>query len=318
MKAVGFQRFGGPEVLEEVELPDREAGAGQVRVKVQFFGVNPSDTLTRGGVFKSAMEESGYVYVDPPYVPGYDFYGVVDQIGPETDAGVAIGDEVIGLPTDTNANVGAYGEWVVTSVDSVVRAPRNVTPDVAGSFLMNAATAYGAVHELDLPAGSVVAVTGAAGAVGGFVIELAKHAGLRVIADAKESDVERVRRAGADVVVIRGDDVAQRILAEVSGGVDAVIDTALLLERVLPAIRDGGAIVTLRYYVGDEVRDIRWVPVKIWDYATDRAALERVRDLLEQGVLTNEVAQVLPRSEAAQAHRLVEAGGLRGRIVLRR
>lgn len=297
-----------------------EAGPGQIRVKVQFAGVNPSDTLTRSGWSKPVFEQLGRVYPDPPYVPGWDFYGLVDQIGPGAESDLAVGDAVIGLPLDTKGDVGAYGEYVVTAVNSVVRTPTRVEPAAAASFLMNATTAYAALYDLALPAGSTVAITGAAGAVGIFVIQLAKRAGLRVIADAKDSDVQRVRAAGADVVVPRGDDVADRIRAEVPEGVDAVVDSALLGELVLPAIRDGGAIATLRLYKGDSVRDIRWILVHVTEFSANRAVLGELRDLLDQGVLTTEVARVLPATpaHAADAHRLVEAGGLRGRIVLSR
>ncbi|WP_078281856.1 NADP-dependent oxidoreductase [Mycobacteroides franklinii] len=320
MKVIGFQRFGDPEVLQELELPDKDAGPGQIRVKVQFAGVNPSDTLTRSGWSKPVFEALGRVYPDPPYVPGWDFYGVVDQVGLGTDTDLAVGEAVIGLPLDTKGDVGAYGEYVVTAADSVVRAPRNVEPAAAASFLMNAATAYAALHDLALPAAATIAVTGAAGAVGVFVIQLAKRSGLRVIADAKDSDVQRVRAAGADVIVARGDDVAERIRAETPGGVDAVIDCALSAELVIPAIRDGGAIATLRLYRGDSERDIRWVLVHVTEFSTNHEVLEHLRDLLEQGVLTTAVARVLSATpgHAAEAHRLVEAGGLRGRIVLSR
>lgn len=319
VKAIGFSRFGDPDVLRELDLADAVAGPGQIRVQVQYSGVNPSDTLTRSGWSKPVFEGLGRVYPDPPYVPGWDFYGRVNQIGSGTDTDLAVGDAVIGLPLDTKADVGAYGEYVVTVADSVVRAPHAVEPAAAGSFLMNATTAYAALHDLALAPGATIAVTGAAGAVGIFVIQLATRAGLRVIADAKDSDVSRVRAAGADVIVARGAGVADRIRAEVPGGVDAVIDCALVGESILPAIRDGGAIATLRLYRGDVERGIRWILVHVSEFSANHEVLEELRDLIDRGVLTTAVAKVLPATagHAAEAHRLVEAGGLRGRIVLK-
>lgn len=113
-------------------------------------------------------------------------------------------------------------------------------------------------------------------------------------ADAKDSDVQRVRAVGADVVVARDDGVVERIRAKIPDGVDAVIDCALLAELVIPAIRDGGAIATLRLYRGDSEGDIRWILVHLTEFSANRAVLEQLRDLLAQGVLTTQVARSRP------------------------
>ena len=159
-------------------------------------------------------------------------------------------------------------------------------------------------------------MTGAAGAVGGYAIELAKADGLRVIADASPADRALVERLGADVIVERGDDLARRFREVAPGGVDAVIDAALLHEQILPAIRDGGGIVTVRGWSGPTERGIVAHPVLVSTGLTDTAKIDRLRQQVEDGQLTLRVAKVLPAAEVAEAHRLLEAGGVRGRLVL--
>jgi NADPH:quinone reductase-like Zn-dependent oxidoreductase len=319
IKAIGFHRFGGPGVLEELQLADPVAQAGQVRVKVHTFGVNQSDIRIRSGQVKTLFGQLGADYPSPPYVPGWEFYGEVDQVGPGVTTG-AIGDAVVGLPLDVNGSVGGYGELVVTDSNSVVAAPRNVSAAAAGSFLMSALTAYGALETLALPSGATIAITGAAGTVGGFAIQLAKHYGLTVVADAQPSDMGRVRSAGADVIVERGSALSEQIRAHFPDGVDAVIDNALLHDQLVPAVRDGGVIATLLMYSAESARDIRWLPVKVTDHITDRMALENLRDLLEMGVLTTGVAfaQSATVNNAIEAHRMLARGGIRGRLVLDR
>ncbi len=168
-----------------------------------------------------------------------------------------------------------------------------------------------------LPAGSWLAVTGAAGALGGYLIELAKVAGLRVVADAAAADEDLVRSLGADVVVRRGDGLADRILAAVPGGVDAVADAAVLNEEVVQAIRDGGGFATFRSWNGDPGRGITLYSVMVADCVLETERLDRLRSLAEDGRLTLRVADVLPAERAAQAHRRLQAGGVRGRLVLR-
>ncbi|WP_461175331.1 zinc-binding dehydrogenase [Arthrobacter sp. Z1-9] len=159
-------------------------------------------------------------------------------------------------------------------------------------------------------------MTGAAGAFGGYVVQLAKAEGLTVIADASERDEEVVRGLGADIIVRRGADVAARIREEFPDGVDGLADGSLQGALVLPAVKDGGAIATVRGYEGDGRRKLRVLPVLVREIAEDRGALERLRQQAEEGELTLRVARTFPAEQAAEAHRLLERGGLRGRLVL--
>jgi NADPH2:quinone reductase len=162
----------------------------------------------------------------------------------------------------------------------------------------------------------VLAVSGAAGALGGYVVQLAKADGLIVVADAAEADEQLVRELGADVVVRRGEGVADRIREHFPDGVDGAADGAVLNEALTPAVRKGGRFVSVRGWTGDGQRGIEFLPVASRRYAQNAEALDRLRQLVEDGAVTLRVARTFPAEQAAEAHRLLEAGGVRGRVVL--
>jgi NADPH2:quinone reductase len=304
-------QFGGPEVLQPLEVPEPTAGPGEVRIRVHAAAVNPTDTLFRAGATSGRFDGR-----PGPYVPGMDAAGTLDEIGPGTKTSLKLGDHVVAVMMPYGPRGGAYADLVVVPVESVVRAPAGAEPAAAATILMNALTARLALDDLAIPAGGTVAVTGAAGAFGGFAVELAKAAGLVVIADAAPDDTALVAGLGADHVVLRGDDVAIRIRELFHDGVDGVIDGALLHEKVLTAVRDGGGFAVVRGWDGPSERDVTIHPIWVRRAITDTDRLAALRDQVEAGVLTMRVAAVLPADRAAEAHRKLEAGGVRGRIVL--
>jgi NADPH:quinone reductase-like Zn-dependent oxidoreductase len=181
---------------------------------------------------------------------------------------------------------------------------------------MNGLTARLSLDLLKLSPGHVIAVTGAAGAYGGYVIQLSKLEGLTVIADASEKDEKLVASLGADIVVRRGEDVASRFRSHFPQGVDGLADGALLNERVVPAVRDGGAFTSVRGFLGVPQRDIRFTATFVRSYAQEWEKLDRLRQYVESGEITLRVAEVYPPERAADAHRRLEAGGVRGRLVI--
>src|SRR3954468_23445891 len=309
MRAVGVIRFGGPEALQVVDVPDEPLGPGQVRLRVAAATVNPTDTHARAGSYADRDPVK-----QPPWVPGMDVAGGVVEVGEGVEH-LAVGDAVMGIVVPTGAH-GGYREDLVLPGDSGVRAPKGADAVAASTLPMNGLTARFALDLMGLQPGQVVAVTGAAGAFGGYVVQLAKADGLTVVADASEADEELVRSLGADVVVGRGDDVAARIRALFPEGVDGLADGAVQDALVLPAVKDGGAVATVRGYRGDGSRGLRVFPTLVRRVAQDRAALDRLRQQAEDGVLTLRVARTFPVEKAADAHRTLEAGGVRGRLVL--
>jgi NADPH:quinone reductase-like Zn-dependent oxidoreductase len=302
--------YGGPEALQIFELADRHAGPGEVRLAVHAAAVNPTDTYTRNGSRHELLKD-----LDPPYVPGMDVAGMVDEIGPDTRTDLRVGDRAMAIVIPKGQH-GGYSDSLVLPADSVTHAPAGATLAEAATLPMNGLTARKALDMLAQPAGSTLAVTGAAGAFGGYALQLARADGLTVVADASEADEELVRSLGSHVIVRRGDDVATRIRAVVPEGVDAVADGAVQHGLVLPAIRDGGALAAVRTFTGTTERDITIHTVWVREYALERAKLDRLRQQAEAGVVTLRVAATYPPSEAAEAHRRLEAGGTRGRLVI--
>ena len=311
MRAIGLTEFGGPEVLRVMDLPDPVPGPGEVRIRVYAASVNPTDTMLRSGVVRAWFNGRR-----GPYVPGMDAAGVVDAIGPGTETTLKPGDAVIALLQAYGARGGAYAELVVVSALSVVPMPVGMDFPAASTLLMNALTARVGLDLLALSADRTIAVTGAAGAVGGYAVQLAKSDGLRVLADASAADAPMVAGLGADEVVPRGDDAATRFRELAPDGVDAVLDSATMHELILPAIRDGGGLAVVRGWDGPSDRGIRIHPVRVAEAATDRGRLLRLRDQASTGELTLRVADVLPADRADQAHARLAEGGVRGRLVL--
>ena len=308
MRGVGVIEFGGPEALQVVDLPEVHAGAGEVRIRVHAVAVNPTDTMLRNGGRAAALRE-----VPPPYIPGMDLAGVIDEVGPDTD--FAVGDPVMAMVVP-NASQGAYRESIVLSADAVVRSPEGASHVEACTLPMNGLTARQSLDQLALRPGQTIAVTGAAGCYGGYVVQLAKAEGLRVIADASEADERLVAGLGADVVVRRGDDVAGRFREAAPGGVDGLADGAVQSELVVPAVRDGGGFASVRGWGGNGERDIAFHRTMVTSYDHRADLLDRLRRQAEDGTLTLRVAATYEAEQAAAAHARLEAGGTRGRCVI--
>ena len=307
MRAVKAREPGGPEVLTLVEVADPVAGPGEVCIDVKACTVNPTDTMNRSGA-------AAWHPIPPqgPFNLGMEVAGVVDDVGPGVD--LRVGDPVMAVVVPARG-WGAYAERVLVPAEQVTLAPRNVDLSHAATVPMNGLTALLALDEIGLPAGQIIAVTGAAGALGGYVIELAKARGLRVIADSKPSDEDLVRRLGADWIVPRGPEVAAAIRTIVPDGVRALIDCSIQLSEALPAVADGGMIAIFRP-VDFDPAPARSVLVLISQALKRPGWLAQLRRHVEAGTLTPRVAREFPLASAADAHRLLEQGGTRGRIVL--
>jgi NADPH:quinone reductase len=310
MRAVGIMVHGGPEALEVVEVAEVNAGPGQVRLKVHAVAVNPTDVMARNG---SRAEQQKLD--PPPYIPGMDAAGIVDQVGDGVATGVKVGDPVMAMVVP-NAAHGAYREQIVLDARAVVPAPADTNHVEACTLPMNGLTARLSLDLLGLSAGQSLAVTGAAGAYGGYVIQLAKTEGLTVIADASEADEALVKSLGADIVVRRGEDVAARIREHFPDGVDGLADGAVQNEAVIAAVRDGGGFTAVRGFTGEPQRGINFTKTFVRNYDGEWEKLDQLRQLVEAGAVTLRVADTYAPEQAGDAHARLEAGGTRGRLVI--
>ena len=308
MRAVVITKPGDLDVLEVADRPARKPAAGEVRIAVKAASVNPTDV---------GLRERGGGDLPAPWVPGMDAAGIVESVGPDVDR-LGVGDEVMAAVSPRRPEGGAQQELLLVPAASVVPIPDGATLTEAATLPMNGLTARLGLELLGLNEGETLAVSGGAGQLASYVIPLAKEHGLRVIADAKPEDEELVRSFGADVVVPRGQGFTDAVLEAAPDGVDGLYDTALLRRAAFPAIRDGGQIVVVRGWDGDEVEDrgIRVHPVMVATALERTDWLEELRRLASEGRLRLRVAREFPPEQAAEAQRVMDAGGLRGRAVI--
>ncbi|MEI5099690.1 NADP-dependent oxidoreductase [Streptomyces sp. PmtG] len=305
MKAISYRAYGGPEVLEYGDVRDPKVGPDAVLVKVRAAAVNPVDHKCREGYLDSVLDT---VF---PVIPGWDVAGVVVQPGAAVTE-FSVGDEVIGYVREDFLSRGTFAEYVAAPVRTLARKPRNLTFEEAAGLPLAGLTAYQVVHKaLAVGEGDVVLVHAAAGGVGSFAVQLARHAGARVIGTASERNHGYLRELGAEPVSY-GDGLAERVRALAPEGVDAAFDTIggdtlrvsadlLAPGGRLASIADGSVIgLGGRYcFVRPDADDLR-----------------RLTELTEQDVLTVHVDATFPLERAAEAHRLSERGRTRGKIVV--
>lgn len=308
MRAAGFSRYGGPDVVELIELPKPEPGAGEIRIRVTAATVNPADVLFRRGGLAAAIEGP------PPYVAGLELAGTVDAVG--EGARLHHGDKVVAMTKFIPSGRGAHAEFVVVHGESAARAPASIAPVAAATLPMNGLTVRLALDRLALAPGSAIVVTGAAGAIGGYAVQLASAEGVRVAAIAGREDEGLVRGFGAELVIQRGEHAARAVREAFPSGADAAIDAACLGSPILPALRDGARVVALRSFAGETERGISVELVSVRQYLREAAKLAHIVELTESGKLTPRVAETFPLVRAADAHARLERGGLRGRVVL--
>lgn len=300
--------IGGSGAPQLVEVPLPQAGPRQVRIKVAAAAVNPFDLAVAAGT----LADYGVARRLDSYGLGFDAAGTVDQVG--DGAGFRVGEEVIGLAARLEVPTKAQAEYVVLDAEAVARAPRGVPAVEAATIPLNSLTAWQALDRAGVGPGRTLLVTGAAGAVGGYLVELAALRGARVVAVAGAGDEEFVRGLGAEWFVARGESVASAVRERVPGGVDAAVDAAVLGLAALDAVRDGGAFVALS--AGVAPVGLRGIDVATVFFRADADQLGEVVRLVEAGRLTLRVAEVCPLEKAADAHARVASGGVRGRLVL--
>jgi NADPH:quinone reductase-like Zn-dependent oxidoreductase len=302
MRVAQVTEFGGPEVLRAAERPDPEPAPGEVLVRIDAVNVNPTDLVSRSGQARKRMPD-----LRPPFVPGWDLAGEVTAAEP--DSGYAPGDAVVGMIpwVRIGGRVGAYAEAAAVKPEWLAPAPAGVEATLAATLPLNVLTAQQGLELLAAEPGSTLLVTGASGAVGGFAVQLAAAAGLRVLAVASEGDEEWVGGLGASEVLPRSTDLAAL------DPVDAAFDAVPVGAAAASAVRDGGAALFTRSVEG-VARDGLRVETMLAD--SDPEALRELSAELGAGRLRTRVADVLDLGDAAEAHRRVEAGGLRGKLVL--
>jgi NADPH:quinone reductase-like Zn-dependent oxidoreductase len=297
MKAARFSRFGGPEVLEIVDLPDPHPGPDEVRIAVRAAGINASDWKKRQGLMDQEL----------PQTLGYEAAGIVDELG-DAVTYVAVGDRVFGASP--------YGAAQAELAVLTHYAPIPPSLDFASAAALPAAveTATRALDQLGVENGSTVLINGASGSVGRAAVQLAVARGARVIGTGSPATHDLLRSLGAEPVTY-GHGMAERVRALAPAGVGLALDVAG--SGVLPDLIElaGGPahVLTIADFAGAQQHGVRF---SRGDSGRAIYALAKIGDLIESGRFSLPVGQTFPLTDIAEAHRVGEEGHVRGKLVL--
>lgn len=325
MKAAWFERFGpAREVLCVGEQPLPAAGPGEVLVRLRTSGVNPSDVKKRAGSSPSLLEH-GFV------IPNSDGAGVIEGVGDGVPRS-RIGERVWVYQAQHGRRFGTAAQFVAIESSRAAPLPEPAGFEVGACLGIPAMTAHRCVFADGPVAGQTVLVTGGAGRVGYYAIQLAKSAGARVVATAsKPADEQACREVGADAVVNhREAGWGERVKAGNGGRpVDRVVDVEFggNLPEVLACIRTSGTIAT---YASMQVTEpklpfyrmmfadltLRMVLVYVMPEPAKQAAIADIARALAAGSLRHRIARRLPLERIAEANELVEQGGVNGGVVV--
>ncbi|GAA2943632.1 NADP-dependent oxidoreductase [Kitasatospora cinereorecta] len=305
MKAISYSRYGSADVLEYGERPDPKVGPDSVLVKVRAAAVNPVDWKAREGYLQAGLET---VF---PVIPGWDVSGVVVQPGAAVDE-FDVGDEVIGYVREDFLSRGTFAEYVAAPVRTLARKPLNLSFEEAAGLPLCGLTAYQVLHRtLKVRSGETVLVHAAAGGVGSLAVQLARHAGCRVVGTAGPHNHAYVRELGAEPVEY-GEGLAHRLRALAPEGFDAAFDTVggealrVSAETLAPDGRLASIADAEVFSFGGRYAFVR----------PDARDLGHLAELAEQGTISVHVDRVFPLEQAADAYRLNEEGRTRGKIVV--
>ncbi|WP_371774773.1 NADP-dependent oxidoreductase [Streptomyces sp. NBC_01438] len=300
-KAYVFTRNGGPEVEALVEQQTPVPAAAELLIAVRAAGVNPVDWKLRTGYTRPGSEPQPF-----PTVLGSEAAGVVVAVGPDVE-GFAAGDEVFGTPV-----TGGYAEYTLLPVAVTAHKPAGLSFTDAAALPVAAATAYDGLRQLAPAPGSTLLVTGAGGGVGNAVVQLAHHAGVKVVAVAGAAKKDFVESLGA-VHVESGAPLAERVRAAAPDGVDAVFDLVGgdTLREAASLLADPAALIS----AADKPLAVELGGAAVVRARTS-AVLTEVADLVVAGVLRTHVTRTYPLSEAGEALRAVESGHARGKTVI--
>lgn len=317
MKAIGIGEYGGPEVLQPMAVPQPEPGAGQLLVKVHACGVNPVDFKIRQGLFP--------IEAPFPRVLGFDISGIVEAVG-EGVADFVVGDEVFYSPELSGP--GGYAEYHVADVALVTFKPEGISHAEAASLPLAGMTAWQALFERGgLAQGETVLVHGGAGGVGSLAVQLASWAGCEVIATAGPQNHDFLEDLGADVIIdYRGHDFVEAVMDATKGrGADVILDTVggEVFAKSFLALAPRGSVVSIvpEAMAGLDMKAL--IPGFFRNAEAHMLFMERRRDtldalarLVERGFVDPVVETILPLERVADAHRRLETGHGRGKIIL--
>jgi NADPH:quinone reductase-like Zn-dependent oxidoreductase len=298
MRALTLTSFGGIDALGLSDWPDPVPGAGEELVDIRAVALGPWDIAATEGAFAAAGGSTEF-----PQQQGWDFAG-------ET----AAGRRVAGFVAQPWMGMGTLSERIAVASALLADLPAALSWAQGASLPVTSLTAQLLVTGAGVTGGHRVAVTGAAGMVGGLTVQLARARGATVVGAVREADAEEARRLGADAVVDTGDDFGRLLGEWAPGGVDACLDTVGLGAAAVEGIRQGGRLLTT--VPGSAPEETRGIRAEVVQVQPDADALESLLRSAAEGELTLRIAETIPWDDYRRGFEQLAAGGLRGKVVL--
>ncbi len=313
MRAIAIQEFGGRDNLQLMDLPIPAVGAQEVLIRVKAAGVNPVDWKIREGFLRDLFPH------EFPIILGWDAAGVVEKIGSEV-TGHRVGDEVYAYGRLPVVHNGSYAEYIALPANIVAKKPVSLSFEQAASIPLAALTAYQSLFDAGgLQSGETVLIHAAAGGVGGFAVQLAKQHGATVIGTASPRNHDYLRGLGADRVIdYLTQDFRQVIREWYPSGVDLVYDCVGgdVLEQSVEILSSTGRLITIAEPAQAETMKAQGLNVQFVFVAPNTRQLEELANMADQGLLHTHVSGTFPLEAAVQAHEILEAHHVKGKLVL--
>jgi NADPH:quinone reductase-like Zn-dependent oxidoreductase len=315
MRAVYYERFGGPEVLQLGERPVPRVLPDEVLVKVAAAGVNPIDRRLRNGELQEFFQHEW------PIIPGWDVAGRIVKVGADV-AGWKEGEDIVGLAFTWHLHHGTYAEYAPVKAASIARKPKAFSFNEAAALPLVSLTAWESLAEYaELKRGQSVLIQAGAGGLGSVALSIARHLGAKVYTTTRQENFDYVRSRGADYPIDYSQhDYASLIRQREPEGLDVVFELLTgdtVVRNAITLVKPGGTVV----YMNNEPPDMpeiaaRKIRTKFLHHRPDGQSLERLMQLYAAGKLELPPIEVLPLAAAADAHRKSESGRTRGKVVL--
>ncbi|WGF91671.1 medium chain dehydrogenase/reductase family protein [Aequorivita marisscotiae] len=331
-RRIVISKFGSPEVLQEItekELPKPQKG--QVRIKVLTTSASFTDTLVRRGIYPDVKEK-------PPFSPGYDLVGIVDELG-EGVNNLTVGQKVADLTI-----IGAYTEYICLDANSVVPVPNDLDNGEVVSLILTYLTAYQMLHHFaKVKDGQTILIHACAGAVGTAMIQLGKLMDLKMYGTASKNKHDFVKRMGAIPIDYKQQDFVKVMKEKEANGIDAVFDPmgGDYFSRSLSVLKKTGILVGFGFQNsasgngGNVIID--FMKIHLWNLLPSKPSakfyvitsirkkhpkwfredLNKLFKLLSERKIKPEIGKIMRLNEASEAHKLVEKAMVKGKIILK-
>jgi NADPH:quinone reductase-like Zn-dependent oxidoreductase len=311
MRTIAVKTFGGPIAL--IDLPTPEIVAGEVLIRVRAAGVNPFDWKVAHGALEDQMKHRF------PLILGFDAAGVIERVGADVTQ-LAEGEEVYGYLFKPVIGDGTYAEYVGASATIVAKKPVTVGFAEAAALPTPGLTAMDLVDAVDTREGETILIVGATGGVGSYATQLAARGGAHVIATARQTNEELVRRLGAaETIDHTTEDLVDAVRMAQPGGIDAVIDVVSdreALGRISTLVNEGGRLASSVYAADVEGLARRGIVAMNVSMQPDARRLGELSRTVDAGELSVTLDRTFPLEKAAEALEERRTGHVRGKIAL--